>query len=32
MTRFSFKWLAAFAALSLLSIAALAQTPKSRWA
>jgi hypothetical protein len=26
MTRFSFKWLAAFAALSLLSFAALAQT------
>jgi hypothetical protein len=26
MTRFSFKWLAAFTALSLLSIAALAQT------
>ena len=26
MTRFSFKWLAAFAALSLLSVAALAQT------
>jgi hypothetical protein len=26
MTRFSFKWLTAFAALSLLSIAALAQT------
>ena len=26
MTRFSFKWLVAFAALSLLSIAALAQT------
>ena len=26
MTRFSFKWLAAFAALSLLTVAALAQT------
>jgi hypothetical protein len=26
MTRFSFKWLAAFAAFSLLSVAALAQT------
>ena len=26
MTRFSFKWLAAFAALSLLSVAAFAQT------
>ena len=26
MTRFSFKWLAVFAALSLLSVAALAQT------
>src|ERR1044072_3793866 len=28
MTRLSYKWLAAFAALSLLSIAALAQAPK----
>jgi uncharacterized membrane protein len=29
MTRFSFKWLAAFVALSLLSIAAIAQTSAS---
>ena len=29
MTRFSFKWLAAFTAISLLSIAALAQTTGS---
>ena len=28
MTKFSFKWLAVFAALSLLSVAALAQTAK----
>jgi hypothetical protein len=28
MTRFSFKWLAAFAALNLLSVAALAQTTR----
>jgi hypothetical protein len=29
MTRFSFKWLAAFAALSLLSVAAVAQTSRA---